>query len=121
MLKLTVNKNKNLLADDYGILYILLFTIEDKHLVKIGVTSRTIEYRVSEILLSIFKAYREFPYCKPKRFRKTSNVYLKESRLHEHFADSRYSFSKKFSGHTEFFDVPLEEVVEAYEDILKEC
>jgi len=121
MAKLTVSKKTNLITEDYGILYVVLFTLEDKHLVKIGVTSRTIEERVSEILLSIFKTYREFPYCRPKRFRKTSNIYLKESKLHEHFSDRRYLPSKKFSGHTEFFDVPLDEVVTAYEGILKEC
>ena len=109
------------MADDYGILYVVLFTLENRQLVKIGVTSRSIEERVSEILLSIFKTYREFPYCRPKRFRKTCDTYLKESKLHKHFADRQYTPSKKFSGSTEFFDVPLDEVVGVYEDMLKAC
>lgn len=120
MTKLTVSKNTDLLADDYGILYVVLFTLENKDLVKIGVTTRNIEDRVSEILLSIFKTYREFPYCRPKRFRKTQNTYLKESQLHKHFADRQYIPSKKFSGCTEFFDVPLDEVVSVYEELLKQ-
>ena len=118
-MKLIVNKKTDLVADDYGILYVVAFTLEDKDLVKIGVTSRTIEERVSEILISIFKSYREFPYCRPKRFRKTDNTYLKESELHKHFADRQYTPSKKFSGSTEFFDVPLDEVVGVYEEMLK--
>lgn len=118
-MKLTVSKKTDLLADDFGILYVVLFTLDNKQLVKIGVTSRTIEERVSEILLSIFKTYREFPYCRPKRFRKTSDTYAKETKLHSHFADRQYIPSKKFSGSTEFFDVPLDEVVEAYEELLK--
>lgn len=119
--KLVVNKNADVLADDLGILYVILFTLDNKQLVKIGVTSRSIEARVTEILLSIFKTYREFPYCRPKRFSATSDAYSKEAKLHKHFADRRYSTSKKFNGHTEFFDVPLDEVVCAYEAVLKEC
>ena len=119
-MKLTVSKKVDLLTDDFGILYIVLFTLDNKQLVKIGVTSRTIEDRISEILLSIFKAYREFPYCRPKRFRKTNNTYSKESTLHKHFADRQYVPSKKFSGSTEFFDVPLDEVVGVYEELLNE-
>ena len=121
MEQLSVNKKADLLSDDYGILYVVLFTLENRQLVKIGVTSRSIEERVSEILLSIFKTYREFPYCRPKRFRKTSDTYLKENKLHKHFADRQYIPTKKFSGSTEFFDVPLDEVVSVYEDLLKEC
>lgn len=112
-----VSKSKEAKKEN-GILYVVQFNLEDKELVKIGVTSRTIEDRVSEILVSIFGKYREFPYCRPKRFRKTEDMYGKESILHEYFKDRRYTTSKKFSGSTEFFDVPLEEVVEVYEKLL---
>ena len=101
-----------------GILYILLVELEGKSLVKIGVTTRTIEDRVIEILLDIFKKYREFPYCRPKRFRNTSDIYKKEKTLHQLFNANRYITAKKFSGHTEFFDIPLEVAVAAYENLL---
>tara|TARA_R110000851_G_scaffold60271_1_gene139315 strand:+ start:1066 stop:1428 length:363 start_codon:yes stop_codon:yes gene_type:complete len=101
-----------------GILYVILIELEGKPLVKIGVTHRSIEDRVVEILTSIFKKYREFPYCRPKRFRNTSDIYDKEKTLHKMFESSRYTTAKKFSGHTEFFDVPLEDVVTAYEKLL---
>lgn len=101
-----------------GILYILLVELEGKPLVKIGVTHRCIEERVAEILISIFKKYREFPYCRPKRFRTTCSVYSKEKYLHKLFESYRYKTSKKFSGYTEFFDVPLDDVVVAYEKLL---
>lgn len=113
-----VSKDGLNVEEDLGILYLVHFELEDKALVKIGVTSRTIEERVSEILVSIFKKYREFPYCRPKRFRKTGNVYEKEAQLHEYFREYSYTPSKKFSGSTEFFDVPLEHVVEVYESLL---
>lgn len=114
-----VTKNGLSVEEDLGILYIVHFELEGKPLVKIGVTTRTIEERVAEILVSIFKKYREFPYCRPKRFRKTGNVYEKEAILLKYFKDYQYEPSNKFSGSTEFFDIALEDVVEVYEDLLK--
>jgi hypothetical protein len=116
---LTVSKTTPDIEEDIGILYLVHFKLDDKDLVKIGVTTRNIEDRVSEILVSIFKKYREFPYCRPKRFRKTSNVYEKEAILHEHFKDYNYIPEKKFGGSTEFFDIPLDMVVESYENLLE--
>lgn len=101
-----------------GILYVILVELEGKPLVKIGVTHRTIEDRVSEILVGIFKKYREFPYCRPKRFKKTTDIYGKEKSLHKHFESHRYTPKKKFGGSTEFFDIPLETVVKMYDDIV---
>jgi hypothetical protein len=119
MTKMKISKDGLSLEEDVGILYIVYFELEEKQLVKIGVTTRNIEDRVSEILVSIFKKYREFPYCRPKRFRKTGNVYEKEAQLHQYFKQYSYEPKNKFSGSTEFFDVPLDEVVEVYEQLLK--
>jgi len=119
MTKMKISKDGLNLEEDVGILYIVYFELEEKQLVKIGVTTRNIEDRVSEILVSIFKKYREFPYCRPKRFRKTGNVYEKEAQLHRYFKERNYEPKNKFSGSTEFFDVPLDEVVEVYEQLLK--
>jgi hypothetical protein len=118
MVKFKVTKEKVSAGEDPGILYLVYFELEGKALVKIGVTGRTIEERVSEILVSIFKKYREFPYCRPKRFKKTSDVYEKEAQLHKYFEKYNYKFAKKFSGSTEFFEVDLNLVVEAYEKLL---
>lgn len=118
MMIIEVRKDEESIEDDVGILYLVHFELDGKALVKIGVTSRSIEDRVSEILVSIFKKYREFPYCRPKRFRKTNNVYEKESQLHSYFKEYHYTPSKKFNGSTEFFDVPLDVVVKAYEELL---
>jgi hypothetical protein len=118
-MKIKVNKNKEVVDEDVGILYVVYFRLDEKDLVKIGVTSRTVEDRVSEILVSIFKKYREFPYCRPKRFRKTSDVYEKEALMHQYFKDRNYKPEKVFSGSTEFFEVPLDEVVHVYENLLE--
>ena len=103
-----------------GILYILLIKLEDKDLVKIGITTRPkIEDRVVEILTSIFQKYRRFPYCYPKRFKKTSDPLDKETRLHKYFEDYKYTTEYPFSGHTEFFDIELDIVVDAYDKLLR--
>lgn len=117
-MKIVVTKDNTSVEEDPGILYILYFELEGKQLVKIGVTTRTIEDRVSEILVSIFKKYREFPYCRPKRFKKTGNIYEKEALLHKYFKEYSFTTANKFSGSTEFFEVPLELAVEVYERLL---
>ena len=116
-MKLKVSKKA--IAEDEGIVYVLLTKMEDKDLVKIGITTRSkIEDRVVEILSSAFKKYREFFYCYPKRFTKTTDIFAKEAMLHRYFDDRRYETKHKFGGCTEMFDVPLDEVVDAYERVL---
>lgn len=117
-MKISLQKEKSL-EEDVGILYLVHFRLEDKDLIKIGVTARTVEERVAEILVSIFKKYRFFPYTYPKRFRVTSDVYEKEAILHKYFKEHNYVTSKVFSGSTEFFDVPIDTAVRVYENLLK--
>ncbi len=110
--------SKDSCEDDLGILYLVEFELEGRTLIKIGVTTRKIEDRMTEILSSIFKKYREFPYCRPKRFRQTDHVYEKEAILHEYFKEYSYTPAKKFSGSTEFFEMELANAVKVYEDLL---
>lgn len=100
------------------IVYLLEIHMEEKVLVKIGITSRQIGVRVSEILLSAFGPYREFFYCRPKRYKKTTDMVGKEAMLHRYFEDRRYKTKFAFGGSTEFFDIPLDEAVEVYERVL---
>lgn len=116
-MKLTVSK-KNV-AEDSGIVYLLEIHMEDKVLVKIGVSSRTdIAVRTGEILASFFQKYRYFPYCRPKRFKKTDEIYKKEAMLHKYFDDRRYKTEYVFGGCTEMFNIGLDEAVEVYERVL---
>lgn len=119
MMKIAGSKHAGDLEEGSGILYLVHFNLEDKDLVKIGVTSRSIEERMSEILVSIFKQYRMFPYCRPKRFRKTGDAYQKEASLLSHYSNYCYTPEKKFSGSTEFIDFPLDDIVATYEELLK--
>lgn len=100
------------------IVYLLEIHMEDKVLVKIGITSRSVGERAAEILLSAFGPYREFFYCRPKRYRKTTDMLGKEAMLHKYFEDRRYKTKFAFGGSTEIFDIPLDEAVEVYERVL---
>ena len=114
-MKLKVSNKK---LSDETILYILVLNIDDQEVYKIGITSRNIEDRVCEILSSHFGIYRYFPYCRPKRFRKTVNAYEYEQALLEYFKEYQFTPYNKFSGSTELLsEVDLDVVVEAYETI----
>jgi len=107
------------LEEDEGIVYLLAIDLEDKTLVKIGVTARSkVEERICEILTSIWKKYRIFPQCYPKRFRKTTDIFTKEAILHKYFEKYKYKTEHKFGGSTEFFDIPLDDAVKAYETVI---
>lgn len=106
-------------VDKKGILYLLEIDVDGQRVVKIGMTCRKIEERVVEILTSHFKTYREFPYCRPKRFRQVDNVFQKEAELLSHFKKRKFVSKKKFSGCQELVNVPIEEVVDVYEEVVE--
>jgi hypothetical protein len=102
-----------------GILYLLEIDLEDRKLVKVGVTCRDkVEDRVCEILTSIWKRYRVFPRCYPKRYRLVSDVYAKEAELHRVLGEYRYVTEHVFSGSTEMFAIELGKAVEEYEKVV---
>lgn len=113
--------SKDVVRQD-GILYILRIRLEDKDLVKVGVTCRDkVEERVCEILTSIWKKYRIFPETYVKRFKVVEDVYTKETRMHKLLEEYSYCTEHKFSGSTEFFDVHLDVVVGCYDEVIREA
>lgn len=107
--------------DVFGIVYILHFIINDKEVVKVGVTQRDkVNDRVLEILDSFFTQYRFYPYCRPKRFQRVERPYQIEAKIKAAFKNNKAKFKKKFSGSSEFFFTDLDKVVELYEQIVKE-
>lgn len=110
--------NTKLVKPD-GILYILYIDLEDKELVKVGVTTRDkVEDRVCEILTSIWKRYRIFPKCYVKRFSKVEDVFGKEADMHKKLDEFRYECKHKFSGSTEMFLVDKDLVIEVYNEVV---
>lgn len=117
VVKLKVTKGEN---SGRGILYILVMDIDGEVVYKVGVTQRDkIEDRVCEILASFFKSYRYFCWVRPKRFKKTDDVYEKEAKMHKYLSEYQYTSEKKFSGNSEIFHgINLDILVDLYEDIL---
>ena len=80
-----------------GIVYILQIEIEDKQLVKIGVTlDNKVENRIMNILVSIWKQYRIFPKTYVKRYKKFNKPFEIEAILHRYFKNYNY---KKINNH----------------------
>ena len=103
-----------------GILYVLLIELGEDTVVKIGLTRRRdIADRVAEILTSVFRRWRYFPKCTPKRFTWTTNVAGKEKALHKLFKHSRYKSTHKFSGSTECFTVDVDTAIAAYDKLVE--
>jgi hypothetical protein len=117
-LKLKVSRNVDNPVDKEGTLYLLEIGIDGKMVTKIGVTGRKIEDRVVEITASCFKKYRYFPYVKPKRFRVVEEVYKKEAVLLQYFKPWKYESMNKFGGCQELIDLPVDEIVPVYEELL---
>ena len=121
MAKLFSISTEELKKETKGILYVLVMRLDcGKEFYKIGVTQRSkIEERVAEIVTGFFIKYRYFPYCYPKRFKSTEDVYAKEAVLHNKFKEFKYETEYKFGGSTEMFaGLALEEILEAYENII---
>ena len=114
-MKFTVTKASKSLK----IIYLLIIKLEGKKLVKIGITSRRLEDRVCEILKSIYKRYRIFPYCKPKRFTKLANAYKKEQKLLEVFKNKAKRTDLIFNGSTECFEISEELALREYDKVCK--
>lgn len=104
-----------------GLLYLLYTKLNDgTEVVKIGVTQRPkVQDRVCEILSSFFISYRYFCEVYPKRFKKTSEVYKKETMMHRYYKDSKYEFDKRFDGCNEYFVIEdRDKLLELYQDVL---
>lgn len=114
------NRKVEKIVKPSGIVYLLEFTLEDKKLIKIGMTTRRIEDRVCEILVSIWKRYRVFPSCYVKRYSAFNNPADIEKRLHRELDRFRYKTRYTFSGHTEFFEVDIVSAVSLYDEVKKE-
>ncbi len=107
-----------------GIVYILYLDIEYEGVVykvtKIGVTTRAIEARVTEILTSIWKKTRVFPRCYVKRFTTVKTPYKMESHLLSLCLEP-LDIGIKFSGSTECFildDEYRESILTSYEVLI---
>lgn len=115
--KVTTDVDK--VIDGKGLLYLLEIEVEGEMVQKIGITRRHIEDRVVEITASYFKAWRYFPYVRPKRYREVDDVLKKEAMLLEFFKDYKVDVRKKFDGYSELRDVDdIGFIVQVYEEVV---
>ena len=111
---ITISKDK---LNSGGVLYVLLISLDEGDIVKVGITSRKVEERVVEITTSIWKHYRYFPRVYVKKYKRVADYEAKEQVLLGMFKDKQHKPKHKFSGCTECFDVELDEVVKAYDEL----
>ena len=102
---------------DKGILYLLELELEDKKLVKIGVTSRPMRDRLAELCIAMWNVYRYVPRIYVKKYTLVEGYISKEKELHKYFKNRKYKCEHNFCGSCEVFDAPMEEVVEIYNKI----
>lgn len=102
--------------------YIMEFKFKTKSggyrtLHKIGVAKDPLE-RMLQVARSVFQAKRYVPECRLVKYRKCTDFFEIESKLHRMFSASNYKFSFVFDGCTEYFTADIEDIVEAYEEML---
>lgn len=100
-----------------GILYLLEIDLDERSIIKIGITNRKIESRVCDILTSIFKSYRYFPKIYPKRFSKVEDNFGKEQMLLSYLSEYKYKSEMPFGGCTELVEMDLDLAVQVYEKV----
>ena len=105
--------------DARSILYLLDMELDGKKVRKIGITSKSIEQRLTGIATSVFSKYRYFPYIYPKRYRKVDSALVKEQMILEYMKEYKWVSEKEFGGYTEMLDVELDVLVGVYEKVVK--
>jgi hypothetical protein len=89
-----------------------------KVLYKIGV-AKDAPKRASQVLLSFFHKRRYFPELQIMRFRKITNYFEIETKLHQLYAESQYDFKGlQFDGSSEFFDIDEDKLLELYDETI---
>lgn len=104
--------------DARSTLYLLEIGIDDKVILKIGITSKNVKERMIGIASSAFSKYRYMPYIKPKRYRKVDNTRVKEQKILNYCKEYAYTAEHLFGGCTELLDMDLDLLVKVYEDVV---
>ena len=112
-------RNDVAVKDEQKIVYIFKFTLRrDDDIFKIGITSRSdIQQRYSEVLLAFYQQFRYVPNSSIRRFSGCNDAEAAERELLQ--LGKPVNFQKKFSGYSEFRFVDEDELLEAYDIIVK--
>ena len=104
--------------------YIMKFEMrDDLVLYKIGITTRPMAKRLSEVVMSLFSAYRYIPLTSVRKFTASNGFRHIEANMHKRYNEYKYEMDKKVSGRTEFFKIDESEeeaMIEYYCELLEE-
>lgn len=112
-------RNDAAVKDEQKIVYIFKFTLKrDDDIFKIGITSRSdIHQRYLEVLLAFYQQFRYVPNSSIRRFSGCADAEAAEKKLLE--LGEPVNFQKKFAGYSEFRFINEEELLDAYDIIVK--
>ena len=113
-----------------GICYIMKFKMraddndndEYRVVYKVGVTTRNIEKRLSEVAISMFTAYRYIPEAEVRKFTKSNGYKLIETEMHKKYEKYNCTMDDRISGKTEFFEIDEqmeEDIIEYYCELIE--
>jgi hypothetical protein len=102
-------------------LYLIEFRDGDDYFIKCGKASgNNSESRLFSIMESFISSHRYCVYAKIIRDVEVDDVFKKEGKFHNMFADRRYIPKHQFSGYTELFALDKEEAILAFDKIVSE-
>lgn len=112
-------RNDSKVINEDKVVYIFKFSLGWKdEIFKVGITSReNVNDRYSEVLLAFFNQYRYVPNSSIKRFSRCTDAELVERELLGMF--KQVNFQKKFNGYSEFVYADEDELILAYDKLVK--
>ena len=99
-----------------GVVYILRIILDDVVTYKVGITTKTVVFRVKQIIEGVYKTYGYFPEVRVLRQDKTKNHFKVETAMHNQLGEFRYVPDFVFTGSSELFrGIEEAELIERYE------
>ena len=114
--------NKQLVKEeplDRGIVYLLVMELDERQVIKIGMTKRKrVDDRLSEILLAMWHKYRYIPRTIVARYSTVDRPLDMEQELLLHFSEYSVDMEHSFGGSKEFIQHDISLVKEKYDELL---
>ena len=112
-------RNDSAIINEDKVVYIFKFSLGWKDdIFKIGITKReNVNERYGEVLLAFFAKHRYIPNSSIKRFSRCTDAELAEKTLLGMF--KQVNFQQKFNGYSEFVYANEDELILAYDKIVK--
>ena len=104
---------------DRGIVYLLVMDLDERQVIKIGMTKRKrVDDRVAEILLAMWHKYRYIPRTVVARYSTVDKPLDMEQELLRYFSEYSVDMEHSFGGSKEFIQHDIALVKEKYDELL---